>query len=58
MVELLKTGGYLRSFLRGEALSYGPDTVNSRYLRIEVHPKLLIFESKFSGPRKFTFKYQ
>ena len=30
------------------------DTVSSRYLRMEVHLKLLISQSKFSGPRKFT----
>ena len=27
------------------------NTVNSRYLKVEVHPKLLIFQSTFSGPR-------
>ena len=32
--------------------------VNSRYLEVEVHPKLLISQSKFSGPRKFTLRYQ
>ena len=35
-------------------------TVNSGYLKVEVHPKLLIFQSKciFSGPRKFILRYQ
>ena len=33
-------------------------TVNSRYLKVEVYPKLLISQSKFSGPRKFTLRYQ
>ena len=33
-------------------------TVNSRYLNVEVHSKLLISQSKFSGPRKFTLRYQ
>ena len=32
------------------------NTVNSCYLKLEVHPKLLISESKFSGSRKFTFQ--
>ena len=27
------------------------NTVKSRYLNVEVHPKLLIFQSNFSGPR-------
>ena len=26
-------------------------TVNSRYLKFEVHPKLIIFQNNFSGPR-------
>ena len=33
-------------------------TVNLRYLKLKIHPKLLIFQSKFSGSRKFTMKYQ
>ena len=33
-------------------------TVNSSYLRVQNCPKLLISQSKFSGPRKFTFRYQ
>ena len=32
------------------------DTVKSRYLK--VNPKLLIFQSKFSGFTKFTLAYQ
>ena len=32
-------------------------TVSSGYLIFEVHPKLLISQSKFSGPRKFTLRY-
>ena len=32
--------------------------VSSRYLEVEVHFKLLISQSKFSGPRKFTLRYQ
>ena len=32
--------------------------VKSRYLRVEVHPKLLISLNEFSGPRKFTLRYQ
>ena len=35
-----------------------PYTVNSRYLKVEVHPKLMISQSKFSSPRKFTLRYQ
>ena len=27
--------------------------VNSRYLKVEVHPEILISQSKFSGPRKY-----
>ena len=34
------------------------NTVSSRYLKVEVHPKLLISQSKFSGPRKFTLRLQ
>ena len=33
-------------------------TVNSRYLKVEVHLKLLISQSKFSGSGKFTLRYQ
>ena len=33
-------------------------TVNSRYLKVEAYPKLLIFHSTFSGHRKFTLRYQ
>ena len=33
-------------------------TVNSPYLKVQIHPKLLISGSKFSGPRKFTLRYQ
>ena len=33
-------------------------TVSYRYLKVKVHPKLLISQSKFSGPRKFTLRYQ
>ena len=32
--------------------------VKFRYFKVEVHPKLLIFESKLPGPRKFTLSYQ
>ena len=32
--------------------------VNSWYLKVKVHPKLLISQSKFSGLRKFTLRYQ
>ena len=31
---------------------------SSGYLKIKVHPKLLVSQSKFSGPRKFTLRYQ
>ena len=34
------------------------NTVNSGYLKVKVHPKLLIYPSKFSGSRKFILKYQ
>ena len=27
------------------------NTVSSRYRKVEVHPKVLIFQSNFSGPR-------
>ena len=33
-------------------------TVNSRCLKVEVQPKLLISQSNFSGSRKFTLRYQ
>ena len=33
-------------------------TVNSLYLKVRVHPKLLITQSIFSGLRKFTLRYQ
>ena len=33
-------------------------TVNSGCLKVENHPKFLITQSKFSGPRKFTMRYQ
>ena len=32
------------------AYSYVHFKVNSRYLRVEGHPKLLMSQSKFSGP--------
>ena len=31
---------------------------NSQYLKVKVHPKLLISQNKFSGPRKFILRYQ
>ena len=34
------------------------NTVNYLLLKANVHPKQLISESKFSGSRKFTFRYQ
>ena len=34
------------------------DTVSSGYLKVKVNLKPLISQSKFSGPRKFTFRYQ
>ena len=33
-------------------------TVNARYLNVKLYRKLLISVSKFSGPRKFTLRYQ
>ena len=32
--------------------------VNSRYLKVKIHPKLLISQSIFSSSRKFTLSYQ
>ena len=32
--------------------------INFPFCVLTVHPKLLIFQSKFSGTRKFTLKYQ
>ena len=32
--------------------------VKSRYLKVDSLPKLLISQSKCSGPRKFTLRYQ
>ena len=32
--------------------------VNSRDFKVEVHPKLLIFQIKFSGPRTFILRNQ
>ena len=47
------------SFLRDSKYLYIlVSAVNSRYLKVKVHPKLLISQSKFSGPRKFTLRYQ
>ena len=34
------------------------DIQSALYLKVEVHPKLLISQSKFSGPRKYTLRYQ
>ena len=34
------------------------DTVNYQYLKVKIYSKLLISQSKFSGPRKFTLRYQ
>ena len=31
-------------------------TVSPGYLKVKIHPKLMIFQSKFSGPRKFTMR--
>ena len=36
----------------------GKCTINSRYLKVEFYSKLLISQSKFSGTRKFTLRYQ
>ena len=33
-------------------------TANSQYLEIDVHLKLLVSQSKISGPRKFTLRHQ
>ena len=33
-------------------------TVSCRYIKVQVHPKLLTYQSKFSGPRKFTLRCQ
>ena len=33
-------------------------TINSLYLKVKIHPKLLVSQSKFSDPRKFTLRYQ
>ena len=33
-------------------------TINSRYLKMEILPILLISQSKFSDARKFTLRYQ
>ena len=30
---------------------------NSQYLKVKVYPKLLLSQSKFSDPRKFTLRY-
>ena len=35
-----------------------PSIVNSQYLKVKVHTKLLIPQSKFSGSRKFILRYQ
>ena len=32
--------------------------ISSPYFKVEVHPKLQISQSKFSGPRKFTLRCQ
>ena len=34
------------------------DTLDYRYLKVDYLFKLLINQSKFSGPRKFTLRYQ
>ena len=39
-------------------MHYTVCTVSFQYLRVKVHGSLLISHSKFSGPRKFTSRYQ
>ena len=39
-------------------LTYLHKLVSSRYLKVKAHPKLLLSQSKFSGSRKFTLRYQ
>ena len=33
-------------------------TVSSRYFKVEVHPKILFSQSKYSGSRKFSLRYK
>ena len=39
-------------------LPFNKISLNSRDLKVQVHSKLLISQSKFSGSRKFTLRYQ
>ena len=34
------------------------NTVNCQYFKDKIHSKLLISQNEFSGPRKFTLRYQ
>ena len=53
---------FLQSFLQDVLLCWNlgmyMNTDNSGYLKVIVYSKLLISQSKFSGPRKFTLRYQ
>ena len=58
--QLIGKVNYTQTYLQFD--QYLPNinqyTVSSQYLKVKVHPKLLIFQSKFSGSRKFALKYQ
>ena len=44
--------------MRGYNICFQENMVNSHYLEVNVNLKLLIFQSKFCGPRKFILRYQ
>ena len=48
-------GGEVRTTITQETVM---SIINSPCLKVKIYPKLLISQSKFSGPRKFTLRYQ
>ena len=49
-------GGH--KYLAKQNYSQNKITVNSLYLKVQVHSKLLVSQSEFSGPSKFTLRYK
>ena len=57
--SLWETARYrLKYCLKGPLSPTQPTNQPNRYLKVEVPSKQLISQSKFSGPRKFTLRYQ
>ena len=38
-------------------LNHGDFTVKAQYLKVKIHLKLLVSQSKLADPRKFTLRY-